>query len=326
MKRRLIILGATLTVAILSALMPGAAWGATNPPSAPIDLLPEDTRIEGTALSMFWTDTSYTQTDPDNETAFEVERCTGADCTDFALVLSVGPGMTWALDDTPKAEDTVYSYRVRAVNDAGASAYTNVGTARTSWHRPAQPSDFTASYADGAVSMSWVDNADNETSYVVERCEVGICFATEPIGDLAPNTTTFVDTNLLQGSSYFYRVRAFRNTVWTGYSEPVELRAGDSIAAPAALTTTPAARAVTLTWRNRVPSRVQVWRCEANCLDLAGHWTREGQNWKAIAKLPIGTVTYRDKTVTRHHDYVYRVRAAKPHRVSRFKFSASTTK
>lgn len=319
-----LLLGAALT-AVLLGTMTAPASAATNPPSAPTDLLAEDTRIEGTMIAMTWIDTSYTQTDPDNETAFEIERCTGAACTDFAPLMTQGPGMQWALDDTPKDENAVYTYRVRAVNDAGASEWTNSSSATTSWHRPGQPSGFTATFADGGVSMTWIDNADNETSYVVERCEVGICMATEPIAELAPDTTSFVDTDLLLGATYFYRVRAFRHTVWTGYSEPVELRAGDPIAAPAGLTSTATARSVTLAWRNKVSSRVQVWRCEANCVDVTGHWTREGQNWKAIAKLPARTNTYRDRSVISQHDYVYRLRAAKPHRVSRFKFSPTTT-
>ncbi len=320
-----IILGAALAAALLGAAITPPASAATNPPSAPIELLPEDTRIEGTLISMFWTDTSYTQTDPDNETAFEVERCTGADCTDFGLILTVGPSMTWALDESPKAEDTVYSYRVRAVNDAGSSAYTNIGTARTSWHRPAQPSGFAAIYAAGAVTTNWIDNADNETAYVVERCEIGVCAETVPIAELPPNTTSFVDTDLLLGATYFYRVRGIRNTVWTGYADPVELRAGVPITAPDGLRSTAGARTVALTWRNRVPSRVQVWRCDVDCLDLAGEWTSDGQSWKAVATLPIGSTTYRDRSVTRHHDYVYRVRAARTHRVSLFKFSSTTT-
>ncbi len=320
-------LGAVLAAAVLTTLIGGPALAvATNPPSAPVDLLAEDTRIEGTSIALSWTDTSYTQTDPDNETAFEIERCTGAGCTDFAPLMTQGPGMGWALDDSPKTEDTVYTYRVRAINDAGASAYTNTSSATTSWHRPGQPSDFVATYADGAVAMSWTDNADNETSYVVERCEIGVCLATEPVAVLAPDTTTWQDTDLLLGTAYFYRVRAARHTIDSGYSEPVELRAGEALAAPRALATTGRTTAVKLTWRNRARGKVQVWRCDTDCVDLSGHWSRLGASWTSVAVLPGRASSYVDRHLASGSSYVYRIRTARPHAVSHFKFADARTR
>jgi hypothetical protein len=64
------------------------------------------------------------------QTAVRIERCTGSGCTNFAQVASVA-GTATTYNDGGLATRTTYTYRVRAVNDAGTSPYSNTASART---------------------------------------------------------------------------------------------------------------------------------------------------------------------------------------------------
>ena len=93
---------------------------AASPPAAPSNLIANV--VSSTQVNLSWTDNS------DNETGFEVER--SPDNITFSLVTSSGANTPNA-SDTGLTPATTYYYRVRAVNSAGASAYTNVASATT---------------------------------------------------------------------------------------------------------------------------------------------------------------------------------------------------
>src|SRR5262249_61579391 len=62
-------------------------------------------------------------------TGYQVERCQGAGCTNFAQIAT--PTAT-SYQDTSVSASTTYSYRVRAVDSAGKTGpYSNVATATT---------------------------------------------------------------------------------------------------------------------------------------------------------------------------------------------------
>ncbi|MGB9606047.1 MAG: S8 family serine peptidase, partial [Bryobacteraceae bacterium] len=93
-----------------------------TPPAAPSNL--KVTATGRNYVNLAWQDNST------NETGFEVERCTGTGCTNFALVASLGANTT-SYTDGGLARKTTYRYRVRARNSAGPSSYSNEVTATT---------------------------------------------------------------------------------------------------------------------------------------------------------------------------------------------------
>jgi hypothetical protein len=100
-----------------------ATTQAETPPAAPSNL-----RITSTAqraLTVAWNDNS------NNESGFQLERCTGSTCTNFAQITQTSPNVT-SFNDTGLARRTTYRYRVRAFNAGGNSAYSNIvnGTTR----------------------------------------------------------------------------------------------------------------------------------------------------------------------------------------------------
>jgi len=92
------------------------------PPAAPSSLTA--LAVSGSQINLAWTDNA------DNETGFMIERCTGSKCTNFSQIATVGANViTFA--DTGLSARTTYRYRVRAYNDSGNSAYSNIAKATT---------------------------------------------------------------------------------------------------------------------------------------------------------------------------------------------------
>jgi predicted phage tail protein len=101
-------------------IVKGAAAPLT--PAAPSNLVA--TTVSRTQINLSWTDNS------DNESGFKIERCKGANCTNYAEVAQVTANVT-TFANTGLTKNTTYRYRVRAFNAGGNSAYSNATSART---------------------------------------------------------------------------------------------------------------------------------------------------------------------------------------------------
>jgi hypothetical protein len=104
---------------VASVLLGGAA--ALAQPAAPSNLVAQAVRSD--RVNLLFQDNS------NNETGFEIEARASANPT-FSSVGTVGPNVT-ALSVTTLNPGTTYLFRVRAVNGAGNSAYSNVASATT---------------------------------------------------------------------------------------------------------------------------------------------------------------------------------------------------
>lgn len=67
------------------------------------------------------------------------------------------------------------------------------------------------------VQLNWTDASDNETMFIVERAE-GTPGIFNEIIQLPPNTTSYIDSTVQAGRSYYYRVRALGANQNSGYS------------------------------------------------------------------------------------------------------------
>ena len=122
MRKTMTLAATTVLVATLTLFFPSAAAAQLTPPAAPSALTA--TAVSQTAITIAWTDNS------DNETWFEIEYCAGSGCTDFAKIGIVMAGGTNATQSN-LAKNKTYTYRVRAYNDAGYSAYSNTASGTT---------------------------------------------------------------------------------------------------------------------------------------------------------------------------------------------------
>jgi predicted phage tail protein len=122
MRKIMMLAATTVLVATLTLFYPAAAAAQTTPPAAPSGLTAMG--VSTSAITIAWTDNS------DNETWFEIEYCAGSGCTDFAMIGIIMAGGTNATQSN-LGKNKTYTYRVRAYNNAGYSAYSNTATGTT---------------------------------------------------------------------------------------------------------------------------------------------------------------------------------------------------
>ena len=67
-----------------------------------------------------------------------------------------------------------------------------------------------------SASLAWIDNATNATGYAVERSSDGATFG--QIAQLGSSATSYADSGLAAGSTYYYRVSAYDSAGWSAYS------------------------------------------------------------------------------------------------------------
>jgi hypothetical protein len=92
------------------------------PPAAPSNLTAK--AVSRSQINLIWTDKS------NNEDGFEIQRCTGSRCTNFATITTIGPNTT-SYSNTGLSRNTRYRYRVRAYNSTGNSSYSNIASTKT---------------------------------------------------------------------------------------------------------------------------------------------------------------------------------------------------
>jgi hypothetical protein len=190
-------------------LVPGT--GGT-PPAAPANLIA--TSVSSSQINLTWTDSDNT------ETGFKVERCTGAGCSDFAQIATVGANVI-IYSDTGLTASTGYTYRVSAYNAAGNSDYSNSASAVTQAAAvvPAAPTNLVATaVSKSQINLTWTDNAGNEDGFRIERCKGATCTNFSQIATVGPDVTAFANTGLAANTSYRYRVRAYNASGTSGYS------------------------------------------------------------------------------------------------------------
>ena len=198
--------------------------------------------------------------------------------------------------NTGAAAGKTYYYRVKAVNSAGTSAYSNIvsGTARTP--APAAPVlKGGTSSASGKPQLTWaaVNGAAKYDVYRSNRADGTF----SKVG--STDKTTYVNTGAVQGVTYFYKIRAVGASGASGFSNTVAIHVAGVIKAPAAVVLSGIkadAAGITVTWK-----------ATANA-DTYNVLRRDASNtaWKVIARGVSGT-SYKDTTVARGVMYSYTV-------------------
>lgn len=229
-----------------------------------------------------------------NEAGFIVERRLFPD-GEYVELVRTGPNVT-VFSNTGLTPETGFEYRVRAWNASGESRYTAPAAVTTPPRGPA-PSDpsgvNTRVVSSSRIDIRWTDNATNESGFEVQQ-RVGenwVLLATRPV-----NAASFSVLNLVEGTTYTFRVRAISVDNASGWSPEVS---GTTLpATPTQLTAVATGPTqVTLAWAqtSAVTTGFEIQR-------------RQGTlGFRTIARTGV-TTAYVDPSVLSASSYEYRVR------------------
>jgi len=257
-----------------------------------------------TRINLYWNDTTT------NENGFEIERCTGSTCNDFALITTTVAGRTYYYDDAV-AEGTYYNYRIRAIRTVAPiwqSGYTYLtGGAVQTYPKLTPTMGNISRVSEKQINITWSDSNRDETGYKIDRCMGDGCdFTTKSTFSVGANTYSYADTNnLLPDTKYRYRVQAYKSSTipWESAYTAVK-EATTTLNAPNGLYAgNPSTTSKQINWTDNTASETgfEFERCEgATCTSFT-----------QIAAPAAGITSYQDEALCQGTDYKYRVRAVR---------------
>ncbi|MFA5073213.1 MAG: fibronectin type III domain-containing protein [Nitrospirota bacterium] len=271
--------------ALLGPFWLDVSWAAA--PIAPTTLTA--TPVSYSQINLTWQDNST------DETGFKVERATSATGS-YTTIATLGANVT-SYSSTGLTQNKAYYYRVRAYIGTTYSAYTNVVTATTQGY-PAPTNLIVSAVTSSRIDLTWQDNAIDESGYKVERAtSAGGTYSV--IATLGANITTYSDTGRIQNTMYYYRIRAYKSTIYSAYT-PVTSATTPILAAPTNLTTDVAsASQINLSWTDiSYETRYDISRA-----------TSAGGTYSSLGSVNADVTTFQNTGLTVGKTYYYRVRA-----------------
>ncbi|MCP5325024.1 MAG: DUF1588 domain-containing protein [Oceanospirillaceae bacterium] len=151
------------------------------------------------AINLSWSDPG------NDEKGFSIERRVNDGQYEEIMRLALNIN---ALRDANLTPGNRYRYRIRAFVGTEFSAYSNSQeiTLALPQTAPAAPSALAGSSTESQISLTWQDNSNNETAFIIERRSGSAAFA--QIASLAANTTTYNNLQVSANTLYDYRVSA----------------------------------------------------------------------------------------------------------------------
>jgi hypothetical protein len=260
--------------------------------------------LSSSRIVLNWTDNAA------NEAGFKVER--GTDGVVFSQVALLGANAT-TFSNTNLAANTTYYYRVRAYEGANHSDYSNAASAVTLAAPPAPTNLVTTVTSSSRIDLRWTDNSTYEAGFKIERSTDGVNFS--QIGTMFANGTTYSNTNLSAGATYYYRVRAYDGTNDSAYSN-VASATTQTVAAPTNLSAAALSSSrIVLNWTD-------------NAANEAGFKVERGTDgvvFSQVALLGANATTFSNTNLAANTTYYYRVRAYEGANLSDYSGVASAT-
>ena len=191
----------------------GSTSSYSNTAMADMQLLPPQglsaASPTGYQVDLSWADGAA------SEKAYTVERSPNGS-TNWTVLTSALPENATSYSDTSANPVTTYYYRVKATNGTNSSSYSIVSIT-TQNDVPRAPSNLTATRngtpRNQIISLSWIDNSNNETGFVIERSTAADFTRNLLVINLPSNTTRSNDDTVQRSTTYYYRVQAANTNV-----------------------------------------------------------------------------------------------------------------
>ena len=204
-------------------------------PSAPTAL--EASPVSSSQINLSWTAPannggSYIQ-------AYKIERSTDGGVT-WSTIVSRTTYSYPPYSDVGLAASTTYTYRVSAINSYGTSYPSNAASATTQATTnqattatiPQPPTGLTATAGNGKVSLSWSAPSNGGSAITYYKIYRSTSSGTEVYLTTRGNVTSWTDTGVTFGNTYFYKVSALN-------SAGISPQSNEASAAPYTLPSSP---------------------------------------------------------------------------------------
>jgi len=286
-------------ISLVFVCLAGCGGGnGSNAPAAPSDL--QATVGSSTQINLSWVDNS------DNEDGFKVERRTGTG--GIYDVVSTPSADTISWSDTGLIPSTTYYYRMYAYISVTESRYSKEVSATTDslpTDVPAAPADLSATvFSDSEINLDWTDNSNNEEAFKIER-KIGPGGTYDPAVTVLADVTSYQDTGLACGTTYYYRVTASNALGDSDYSTEIIAVtldcSGNIPTAPSGLTATVISSSqINLYWDDN-SNNEDGFKIERN--------TGAGATYSLIQTTAPNIISYSDGTLSTATIYIFRVYA-----------------
>jgi hypothetical protein len=259
---------------------PGAAAAPANLRATP---------VSRSQINLSWEDRSG------NETGFEITRSSsGASPRTFRLGAN-----TTSFSDTGLAEDTTFTYVVRAFNGIGLSEPSNEASATTLNSPPSAPTSLIATaIGSNRIDLDW-GPADDPDGYEIQRSLDTLGWTS--LGRRVGTATEATILGLEPETTYFFRVRAFNSGGDGPFSNVASARTGAAApSAPTGLKATAVSRSrILLSWSDTSTNetRFEIERSTA------------GGSFQLVATVAANTTSFTDAGLRGRTTYSYRIRA-----------------
>lgn len=212
-------------------------------PAVPTNLVA--TAASGSGIDLTWT------ASPGDQALYNIYRGTTPG-GESATAINPSPVSTSSYNDTGLATNATYYYFIKAYNAAGTSSASGEASATTQVAAPTAPTGLTATAASTtSINLSWTAPAGTVTGYNVYRGTTAGGESATPInGATLITATTYSDTGLTAGTTYYYVVRAVNGAGPSPASAEASATTQTAApAAPTALTATPVSTSgINLSW------------------------------------------------------------------------------
>ena len=265
------------------------------------------TAAGGSQINLTWT----ASTDNVGVSGYQVERCQGAGCTNFA---QVGTSTGTAFSNTGLASLTSYTYRVRAVDAAGnLERLLEHELGDDDWlpgrdaAAPAPSNVAATAISTTQINLAWTASTDNVgvTQYRIERCQGASCTNFAQIGT-APSAELLEHRADREHDLPVPGARGDAAPNLSGYSDIVN-RA--TLAADTTVPSTPTGLAATA----NSPTQISLtWIASTDNVGVTGYQVQRCQgagctNYTQVATPTVPSFTDTDRSP--NTTYRYRVRA-----------------